>query len=256
MFFEQIEIDYVLFNDPPDSLAMGSLEETPPIAALVKKNEDDIVKYEKDNKTARYHILNHMVDNMFDLFIIHKSAKIIWEALEKKYGVDDAGKKKYVVGKWLAFKMVDGKPIMDQGHVFENLCGDVINEGMKLDEIFLANVMLEKFPPSWSEYRNHLKHKKREMPLQELISHMRAEEPSRLKDKPDRVTPNSSTNANLVETGAPSNFNWFKGNAKMKHQYWKSKKPNQNKFPKLDAKIQKHPGVVCYVCRKPGHKAY
>ncbi|GAA0184514.1 hypothetical protein LIER_31802 [Lithospermum erythrorhizon] len=79
------------------ALSTGSLEETP-IAALVKKNEDDIVKYEKDNKTARYHIVNHMVDNLFDLFMIHKSAKIIWEALEKKYGTDDAGKKKYVVG--------------------------------------------------------------------------------------------------------------------------------------------------------------
>ncbi|GAA0143627.1 hypothetical protein LIER_04267 [Lithospermum erythrorhizon] len=105
------------------------------------------------------------------------------DALETKYGADDAGKKKYVVGKWLGFKMVDGKPSMDQVHEFENLCTDVTNEGIKLEEIFLANVLLEKFPPSWSEYRNHLKHKKRNMPLQELISHMRTEETNRLKDK-------------------------------------------------------------------------
>ncbi|GAA0152025.1 hypothetical protein LIER_10612 [Lithospermum erythrorhizon] len=146
IFFKQIEIDYVLFNDPPVPLATGSVEETPPITALVKKNEDDVVKYEKDNKTARYHILNHMVDNLFDLFMIHKYAKVIWEALEKKYGADDAGKKKYVVGKWLGFKMVDDKPTMDKVHVFENIYTDVTNEGMKSDDIFLANVLLEKFP--------------------------------------------------------------------------------------------------------------
>ncbi|GAA0169782.1 hypothetical protein LIER_24188 [Lithospermum erythrorhizon] len=54
MFFEQIEIDYVLFNDPPDPLVTGYVEETPLIVALLKRNEDDVVKYEKDNKTARY----------------------------------------------------------------------------------------------------------------------------------------------------------------------------------------------------------
>ncbi|GAA0160445.1 hypothetical protein LIER_16996 [Lithospermum erythrorhizon] len=244
----------------PDLSKLEPLDETPPIVALVKKNEDDVVKYEKDNKTARYHILNHMVDNLFDLFMIHKSAKVICEALEKKYGAADAGKKKYVVGKWLSFKMVDGTPIMDQVHVFENLCTDVTNEGMELDEVFLANVLLEKFPSSWSEYRNRLKHKKRDMPLKELISHMRTEEANRLKDKTDKVTPYFSTNANLVETGGPSNgssyVNRFKGNTKIKQQNWQSKKPNQNKFPRSDGKIQKHLGVVCYACGKTGHKAY
>ncbi|GAA0185789.1 hypothetical protein LIER_33077 [Lithospermum erythrorhizon] len=106
--------------------------------------------------------------------------------------------------------MVDGKPIMDQVHIFENLCTDITNEGMKLDEIFLANILLEKFPPSWSEYRNHLKHKKRDMPLEELIGHMRTEEENRLKDKAEKMIPNSSTNTNLVETGRPSNVNRFK----------------------------------------------
>ncbi|GAA0165701.1 hypothetical protein LIER_21030 [Lithospermum erythrorhizon] len=50
---------------------------SPPIDAIVKKNEEDIKKYDKDSKIARYHILNHMVDNLFDLFIVHKSAKLI-----------------------------------------------------------------------------------------------------------------------------------------------------------------------------------
>nr|GEY64005.1 hypothetical protein [Tanacetum cinerariifolium] len=43
--------------------------------------------------TARGHLLNHMSNSLFDLFINQKSAKIIWETLEKKYGADDAVKK-------------------------------------------------------------------------------------------------------------------------------------------------------------------
>lgn len=55
-------------------------------------------KFKKDNKTVRGHLLNHMTNHLFNLFVTYKSAKEIWDSLEKKYGVDDAGKKKYVVG--------------------------------------------------------------------------------------------------------------------------------------------------------------
>ncbi|KAH0764835.1 hypothetical protein KY285_000706 [Solanum tuberosum] len=70
---------------------------------------------------------------------------------------------------------------------------------MKMCEIFQANVLLEKFPPSWSDYRNQLKHKKKNLTLQELISHMRTEEANRLKDKMEELSLNSSK-ANLVES--------------------------------------------------------
>jgi len=89
---------------------------------------------------------------------------------ETKYGSDDAGKKKYVVGKWLQFQIVDDKPIMEQVHVYENLCAEVLNAGMKMCEILQANVLIEKFAPSWSDYINHLKHKKMDLTLQELIT--------------------------------------------------------------------------------------
>ncbi|KAK9668634.1 hypothetical protein RND81_13G073600 [Saponaria officinalis] len=101
IFFEQLEIDYVLFKDPPKTAIPTNVETTPPVTAVVKSNEEEIKKFEKDNKTARCHLLNHMTNTLFDLFMVHKSAKVIWKSLESKYGSDDAGKKNYVVGKWL-----------------------------------------------------------------------------------------------------------------------------------------------------------
>jgi len=59
-------------------------------------------------------------------------------------------------------------------------------------------VLLEKFSPSWAEFRNHLKHKKKDFTLQELISYMRTKEENRLKDK-YHTTSLNLTNANLVE---------------------------------------------------------
>ncbi|KAL0433511.1 UNVERIFIED_CONTAM: hypothetical protein Slati_2685400 [Sesamum latifolium] len=100
--------------------------------------------------------------------------------------------------------MVNDKPIMDQVHEYENLVADVLSEGMKMCDILQANVLFEKFPPTWSEYQNHLKYKKKDLNLQELINHMRTEEANRLKDK--KISNSSiSFKANLVGSTTSSN---------------------------------------------------
>lgn len=95
--------------------------------------------------------------------------------------------------------MTDEKLIVDQIHEYKNLVANVLSEGMKMCEILQANVLLEKFPPSWSDYRNHLKHKKKDLTLQELISHMCTKEGNQQKDKLISKILNS-VNANLVES--------------------------------------------------------
>ncbi|KAH0712085.1 hypothetical protein KY289_008044 [Solanum tuberosum] len=85
---------------------------------------------------------------------------------------------------------------MEQVHEYENLTVDVLNEDMKICEIFQANVLLEKFPPSWK-----------------LISHMRTEEVNRLKDKMETLSLNSSK-ANLVESSGTVVKGRFKGKQK------------------------------------------
>ncbi|XP_075076368.1 uncharacterized protein LOC142163019 [Nicotiana tabacum] len=173
------KLDYILFNDPPADIITDNSNSI----NIIVVDDATKKKCEKDNKTVRGHLLTHMTNPLFDLFINYKSAKVIWDSLEKKYGADDAGKKKYIVEKWIKFQMVDTKPIMEQVHEYENLTADVLNEGMEMCEILQANVLLEKFPPSWSDYRNQLKHKKKNLILQEMISHMRTEEANRLKYK-------------------------------------------------------------------------
>ena len=143
IFFEQLEVDYVLFHElPVDVITCASDRSvlidpaTPIVTPLTMKmkqvDEETRRKHEKDNRTVRGHLLNHMTNSLFDLFVSQKSAKVIWDTLEKRYGADDAGMKKYVVGKWLQFRMVDDKPVMEQVHVYENLVTDVLNEGMEM----------------------------------------------------------------------------------------------------------------------------
>ncbi|KAL0303170.1 UNVERIFIED_CONTAM: Retrovirus-related Pol polyprotein from transposon TNT 1-94 [Sesamum radiatum] len=204
IFFEQLDVDYVLFTDPPENPQSTSDASTAIVTTTQteanRPNDKLKAKYERDNKMVRGHLLNHMSNTLFDLFVNQKSAKEIWNTLEIRYGGDDAGRKKYVVRKWLQFHMIDDRPIMDQVHEYENLAADVLNEGMKMCDTLQANVLLEKFPRSWNEYRNHLKHKKKDLNLQELISHMRTEEANRLKDKKLSNSSSNSFKANLVES--------------------------------------------------------
>ena len=116
-------------------------------------------------------------------------------------------------GKWLQFQTVHDKPIMEQVHTYENLCAKVLAKGMKMCEILQANVLIEKFSPSWNDYRNHLKHKKKDLTLHELISHRRTKEAHRLKDKMSSLSLNS-VSFNLVESTMPTNRDMLKGKGK------------------------------------------
>ncbi|XP_070043120.1 uncharacterized protein [Nicotiana tomentosiformis] len=131
---------------------------------------------------------------------------------------------------------------MEQVHEYENLTADIFNEGMEMCEILQANVLLEKISPSWSDYRYQLKHKKKNLTLQELISHMRTEEANRLKDEEsERLKDNTFVKDRFKE--------------KQKKGQKKGHVKKQNYFNKPKGHIQKSKGP-CYVCSKIGHKAF
>ncbi|KAA0052034.1 ty1-copia retrotransposon protein [Cucumis melo var. makuwa] len=90
IFFEQLEVDYILTtdlssSDPPATTSTSSDPEssTGPstivvVADQVKKDRViDLEKYAKDNKIVRGHLLNHISDPTFDLFVAQKYANDI-----------------------------------------------------------------------------------------------------------------------------------------------------------------------------------
>jgi len=152
IFFEQLEVGYMLFSDLSEENNASEIFASSPDGTIKSKSkiadEATLKKFEKENKTVRGHLLNHMTNLLFNLFVIFKSAKIIWGKVEAKYGHDDVGKKKYLVGEWLHFQIIDDKPIMEQVYVYENLCTEVLSENIRMCEILQVNVLIEKFPPS------------------------------------------------------------------------------------------------------------
>lgn len=68
---------------------------------------------------------------------------------------------------------------------------------MSLSESFQVADAIEKLPPSWKDFKNYLKHKRKEMTMEDLIVRLRIEEDNRHSEK--KTTNNMVAKANIVE---------------------------------------------------------
>ena len=84
-------------------------------------------------------------------------------------------------------------------------------EGMILPETFQVATIVEKLPPMWRDFKNYLKHKRKELKLEDLIMRLRIEEVNRKSEK--RSSKNSyEAKANMIEDskGKTSTFKGLK----------------------------------------------
>ncbi|GJZ32058.1 pol polyprotein [Tanacetum coccineum] len=123
---------------------------------------------------------------------------------------------------------------------------------MTVSEAFQVAAIIEKLPPSWVDFKNYLKHKRKEISVEDLIVHLRIEEDNKLAQK-NTYAPDSAK-ANMVEHAGSSS----KSNSKAKG---KGKKKNDKKgkgkaeylAPKAVIVKQKFQGT-CYNCDQLGHR--
>ena len=186
---------------------------------------------------CRNYILNRLENNLYDIYSSYKTAKEVWEMLEKKYKTEDAGAKKFVIGKFLKYNMADTKTVIKQVEEIQVLIHELHAEGCAISEQFQVGSIIEKLPPSWRDLKVYLKHKRREMTMEDLILRLRVEEDHRKGDSVD------GARANVIES-EPS--------TKQKFQKFKGKKMSKLKPKGKDFKKIKG---NCWVCGKAGHKA-
>ena len=113
-------------------------------------------------------------------------------------------------------------------------------EGMIVSEVFQVATIVEKLSTAWKDFKNYLKHKQKEMNVEEKIVRLRIEEDNRRYEK--RVSSQSEIKANVVEHGQSSKFK-------------KKTSKGFNLGPKGGiSKKHKFQGK-CFNCDKMGHKA-
>ena len=168
---------------------------------------------------------------MYDVYSQVKIAKELWESLAKKYKIEDAGMKKFIVGRFLDYKMVDSKTVTSEVQELQIILHELHAEKMELSESFQVAAIVEKLPPSWKNFKNYLKHERKEMGLEDLIVRLKIEEDNHVFEKKVGKHPMESK-ANLVE---------LKANRKRKH-FGEGPSQGKNKYKKFVGK--------CYICNK------
>ncbi|KAK3024216.1 hypothetical protein RJ639_044685 [Escallonia herrerae] len=145
--------------------------------------------WKHSNVLCKNYILNGLDNALYNVYSPVLNAKALWGSLEKKYKTEDTGSKKFVVGKFLDFKTVDSKTVMNQVQVFQLILHDIDAKGMVLGESFQVAALIEKLPPTWKDFKKYLKHKRKEIKPEDLIVRLRIEEDDR----------QSEAKANVVE---------------------------------------------------------
>lgn len=121
-------------------------------------------------------ILSALSENVYPIFCTTKTAIELWNALENKYGSEEAGLKRFSGEKLLDFQMVDGKSILEQIHEFENIIFDLKMKDIDVHETILITALIKKLPPSWSQFKRTLKQKPENFSFSDLLISRRIEE--------------------------------------------------------------------------------
>ena len=79
--------------------------------------------------------------------------------------------------------MVDSKTVISQVQEFQLILHEIEAESMILPETFQVATIVEKLPPAWRDFKNYLKHKRKELELEDLIVRLRIEEDNRKSEK-------------------------------------------------------------------------
>ena len=218
-------------------------------APKLKEDERDIQvisimdTWKHSDFLCRDYVMNVLTDSLYKVYTYKKIAKELWESLDWKYKTKDAEAKKFVVGRFLEYKMVDSKTVVSQIQELQVILHEIHAEGMMLSKTFQVAAIIEKLPPAWKDFKNYLKHKRKEMSIKDLVIKLCIEEDNRGSKKKMAHNPNKAK-ANFVEHGQSSKFK--KGN-------------NKGKDTKLGpkggvSKKQKFLGK-CFNCGKQGHKS-
>jgi hypothetical protein len=78
----------------------------------VTMSEDDQKKFEEANTIFVGYILSILADRLCDVFMHIKDGNKLWDALDAKFGVADAGSELYIMESFHDFKMTKDLPVV------------------------------------------------------------------------------------------------------------------------------------------------
>jgi hypothetical protein len=117
--------------------------------------------------------------------------------------------------------MVENRPVVEYAHEIHALAKKLEQFTCILPDKFVADGIIAKLPPSWTDFATTLKHKRQEFSVAELINYLDVEERARAKDTRGKGI--EAFSANMVQKKNSS----ASRNNKKKNKKQNSMKPKQ-----------------------------
>ncbi|KAJ9556907.1 hypothetical protein OSB04_011521 [Centaurea solstitialis] len=139
----------------------------------------------QQQKNINYYV--RIIDYIYNFYL--------WESLDAKYKIEVACSKRFAVGNFLNFRIIDSKPVVKQVEELQVLVHEL-------------EFNIEKLPPSWKPFKLYLKHLTEEITFEQLLLKIRVEEDNGQNEKVDTFEPH----ANMVEgSSSKTKFQKFEG---------------------------------------------
>jgi len=81
-------------------------------------------------------------------------------------------KQRIIIGNYYCQEIIGDKDIKIQINEYHKLLEDIKEENIILLDEFVSELLIEKLPPLWIDYKQQLKHKHKQMSLPKLITHI------------------------------------------------------------------------------------
>ena len=108
-----------------------------------KSDSKDLSKWENGNKQVRHAILSTLTYELFDVYCQYKVAKGIWDAMTKKYIIENARTQKYAMGNFRKFQMTKDIDVSSKIRGYHMLINDLVIEDIKLPQPFVVDYRIE-----------------------------------------------------------------------------------------------------------------
>ncbi|KAK1669079.1 hypothetical protein QYE76_057238 [Lolium multiflorum] len=241
-------------SDFSDNLNMGDNDaavnatDARPEGPLSAEEREKFEKVDAMFKAALFSILG---DNIVDPYMAFDHGKDVWDALEAKFWVSDAGTELYVMEQYYDYRMTDERSVVEQAHEIQSLAKELEQFKCTLLDKFVAGGIIAKLPPSWRNFATSLKHKRQVFSVSDLTGSLHVEEKARAKDTRAHSFEGGSS-ANVVQKkNFQSHKSKNKNNEKGKFDE-KNKASNSTNFKRKTPYKKKG---NCHVCGAPRHWA-
>ncbi|CAN6677554.1 unnamed protein product [Malus baccata var. baccata] len=138
---------------------------------------------------CRNYILNDLDDSLYDAYSSYKTAKDMWESMDKKYKSEVASSKN------------DTKFVVKQVEELQVIVHELDEENLGLEKGFVVGSIVKKLPSNWNDFKIYLKHLTKDMSMDQMILKLRVEEDHHKNEKYDASSVEAKANIDATKRG-------------------------------------------------------